>query len=220
MDAQRRQVAGTGTGTGMTTMTKIARSGGGGRMRQRCRCATLTGGGEEDRDKDNCARRWRREDATSASTGGGEEDKDDNFDDHCARWWRGRMRHRCQCQQAAGTMTTTTTTTIAQGVGGGRMCSGGSRRDLTTMSPPHQRWDGGAQRLSVGPIPLLSLSPPIAQEEVNGNDDHLWAIVDKTGRQKTMKEDGTGRKGKGRRGGITLFNRVIDINALDIFDSA
>jgi hypothetical protein len=64
------------------------------------------------------------------------------------------------------------------------------------------------------------LSPPIAQEEVDGNDDCLWAIVDKTGQQKTMKVGGTGRKGKGRRGGITLFNRVIDINALNIFDSA
>jgi hypothetical protein len=47
------------------------------------------------------------------------------------------------------------------------------------------------------------LSPPIAQEEVNGDNNHLWAIVDKTGRQKTMKVGGTGRKGKGRRGGIT-----------------
>jgi hypothetical protein len=67
---------------------------------------------------------------------------------------------------------------------------------------------------------LSSSSPPIAQEEVDGDDDRLRAIVDKTGRQKTMKVGGTGRKGKGRRGGITLFNRVIDINALNIFDSA
>jgi hypothetical protein len=58
------------------------------------------------------------------------------------------------------------------------------------------------------------LSPPIAQEEVNGDDNCLRAIVDKIGRQKTMKVGGTGRKGKGKRGGITLFNRVIDINAL------
>jgi hypothetical protein len=31
-----------------------------------------------------------------------------------------------------------------------------------------------------------------------------------------MEVGGTGRKGKGRRGGITLFNRVI-INGLDRF---
>jgi hypothetical protein len=66
----------------------------------------------------------------------------------------------------------------------------------------------------------LSSSPPIAQEEVDGDNDRLRAIVDKTGRQKTIKVGGTGRKGKERRGGITLFNRVIDINALKIFDSA
>jgi hypothetical protein len=35
-----------------------------------------------------------------------------------------------------------------------------------------------------------------------------------------MKVGGTGRKEKGRRRGITLFNKVIDINALNIFDSA
>jgi hypothetical protein len=58
------------------------------------------------------------------------------------------------------------------------------------------------------------LSPPIAQEEVDGNNNCLWAVVDKTGRQKTMDVGGTGRKGKERRGGITLFNQVIDINAL------
>ncbi len=58
--------------------------------------------------------------------------------------------------------------------------------------------------------------PPIPQEEVDGDDDRLRAIVDKTGRQKTMEVGGTGRKGKGRRGGITLFNRVI-INGLDRF---
>jgi hypothetical protein len=58
------------------------------------------------------------------------------------------------------------------------------------------------------------LSPSIAQEEVDGDNNRLRAIVDKTGWQKTMKVDGTGRKGKGRRGGISLFNRVIDINAL------
>jgi hypothetical protein len=62
------------------------------------------------------------------------------------------------------------------------------------------------------------LSPPIAQEEVDGNDNHLRAIVDKTGWQKTMKVGSTGRKGKGRRGGITLFNRVIDINSLSAMD--
>ncbi len=83
--------------------------------------------------------------------------------------------------------------------------------------PPPQRWGGGAQRLRDGPIPSSSLSPPIAQEEVGDDDDRLRAIVDKTGWQKTMKLGGTGRKGKGRRGGITLFNRVIDINAVDIF---
>ncbi len=66
----------------------------------------------------------------------------------------------------------------------------------------------------------MSSSPPIAQEEVDGDNDRLRAIVDKTGRQKTIKVGGTGRKGKERRGGITLFNRVIDINALKIFDSA
>jgi hypothetical protein len=60
------------------------------------------------------------------------------------------------------------------------------------------------------------LSPPTAQEEIDGNHNHLWAILDKTWWQKTMKVGGTGRKGKGRRGGITLFNRVIDINALNI----
>jgi hypothetical protein len=61
------------------------------------------------------------------------------------------------------------------------------------------------------------LSPPTAQEKVNGNNNRLRAIVDKTGWQKTMKVDGTGRKGKGGRGGLTLFNIVIDINAVDIF---
>jgi hypothetical protein len=60
------------------------------------------------------------------------------------------------------------------------------------------------------------LSPPIAQEEVDGNNNCLRAIVDKTGQQKTMKVGGTGRKGKGRRGGITLFNRVIDIHPLRV----
>jgi hypothetical protein len=45
----------------------------------------------------------------------------------------------------------------------------------------------------------------MAQEEVDGNDDRLRAIVGKTGRQKMMKVGGAGRKGKGRRGGITLF---------------
>ena len=64
---------------------------------------------------------------------------------------------------------------------------------------------------------MLSLSPPITQEEVDDNNNRLQAIVDKTGRQKMIKVGGTGRKGKVRRGGITLFNRVIDINAVDIF---
>jgi hypothetical protein len=82
---------------------------------------------------------------------------------------------------------------------------------------PPQRWGGGAQRLSNKPIPLLSLSPPTAQEEVDDDNNRLRAIVDKTGQQKMMKVGGTGRKGKGRRGGITLFNRVIDINAVDTF---
>jgi hypothetical protein len=32
-----------------------------------------------------------------------------------------------------------------------------------------------------------------------------------------MKVGSTGKKGKRRRGGITLFNRVTDTNAVDIF---
>ncbi len=147
------------------------------------------------------------------STGDGEEDRDDD-DTTVARGGGGeRMQYRHRCRQATGT---TTTTTIARGVGGGRMCSGLGRRDFTTMSPSPQRWGGGAPRLSDGPIPSSSSSPPIAQEEVDGDDNRLRAIVDKTGWQKTMKVGGKGRKGKGRRGGITLFNRVIDIHSLRV----
>ncbi len=48
------------------------------------------------------------------------------------------------------------------------------------------------------PIVVL-VPPPIAQEEVNKDNNRLREIVDKTRRQKWMKVGGTGRKGKGRR---------------------
>jgi hypothetical protein len=60
-------------------------------------------------------------------------------------------------------------------------------------------------------------NPIVVQVPPHHNYDRLWEIVDKTGQQRMMKVCGTGRKEKGRRGGITLFNRVIDINTVDIF---
>jgi hypothetical protein len=66
----------------------------------------------------------------------------------------------------------------------------------------------------------LSTSPPTAQEKFDGNNDRLRATVDKTGWQKMIKVGDTGRKGKRRREGITLFNKIIDINPLNIFDLA
>jgi hypothetical protein len=91
------------------------------------------------------------------------------------------------------------TTTIVQGVGGGRMCPGGGRQDLTAMSPPPRGGGGGWMSERRANL-IVILVPPIAQEEVDSNANRLRAIVDKTGQQKSMKVGGTGRKGKGRRG--------------------
>ncbi len=98
----------------------------------------LTGGREEDRDEDNRVRQWPQKDATLVSTGSGEEDRDYDDGDHHARRWQQEDATSTLTSQVAGT-TTTMTMTIAQGVGGERMCSGGGRWDLMTMSPPPQR---------------------------------------------------------------------------------
>jgi hypothetical protein len=70
---------------------------------------------------------------------------------------------------------TMTMMTIPQGVGVGG-CAVEEAVGIL-RAPPPQRWGGGAPRLSNRLIPLPSSSPPIAQEEVDGNDDHLRAIV-------------------------------------------
>ena len=64
--------------------------------------------------------------------------------------------------------------------------------------PPEVGWGGLMSERWTNPIVVL-VPPPIAQEEVNKDNNRLREIVDKTRRQKWMKVGGTGRKGKGRR---------------------
>ncbi len=72
---------------------------------------------------------------------------------------------------------TMTTMTIAQGVGVGGCAVEEAVGILRQLAPPPQRWGGGARRRSDRLIPLPSSSPPIAQEEVDGINDRLQAIV-------------------------------------------